>query len=715
MKGEALEECVAILAKIHSEEANCYPLPDVIRERRRKMRAGVRSNLVKGVRRSTTHEKTMLFMESGIRNRPWYTWYVTSAPSLDPDEQFDIAWKCKKGGKTEEAVFNIRSYKRRSRPAKNAWDAHCCLCGRNDAHPSRLNIKRKSYYLRDNITSEPNPESQKLGWMSTIEWNSETVTAHYYCLYFASSKGMVQSKVHNRETQLHGFSAEDILEQVKKSKKDKCVFCRKPGAASQCANLRCVNRKRDSSSSGAGWYHFPCGLAHGTVQQDGKTWCARCSRGQRTGTAQPGRRQRLIKRLRKERGRGWKMVQNPPKNFTDSSQSSQELFINVKEGDFSSQALGDISDDGSQGCLGSLLQPVSAQEILSEMDQRREERHNNCFLWPNVSQQEQHISNAEQQAPETEHKAPEKEKQAPETENQVPEIGEQEETNVGTGVEAKNPVVEPPILKSEEQAIPKSNPEPDSTSNPPLTSSPELQTPVLFENYEDFLASEHHSAEVQPKNVEELNATSNSIIVVEDDPRDEEVDGVDTSDEDVDTREDEVALLRNQLELKSAELDEEVGFYKRKIELKKREIVLLKKMEEDMKTQLKKKDEDWKSFVKTKEDVWKRKEDEWKRKEGEWQAQQNSQKNQMKKLQDQLAKESKEKKEANGKLAAILKVINPQDSEVKIENREYIEPSDASEDPETENGASEDPSTGVKREAEALEQKGGAEKRPRHT
>merc|ERR1712012_410286 len=636
-----------------------------------------------------------------------------SAPSLDPDEQFDIAWKCKKGGKTEEAVFNIRSYKRRSRPAKNAWTAQCCLCGRNDAHPSRLNIKRKSYYLRDNITSEPNPESQKLGWMSTVEWNSETVTAHYYCLYFASSKGMVQSKVHNRETQLHGFSAEDILEQVKKSKKDKCVFCRKPGAASQCANLRCVNRKRDSSSSGAGWYHFPCGLARGTVQQDGKTWCARCSRGQRTGTGHPGRRQRLIKRLRKERGRGWKMVQNPPKNLTDSSQSSQELFSNVKEGNFSSQALGDISDDGSQGCLGSLLQPVSAQEILSEMDQRREERHNNCFFWPNGSQQEQQVSNAEQQVPETENKAPEKEKQAPETENQAPENGEQEEANLETGVEARNPVEEPPILKIEEPAIPKSNPEPDSTSNPPLTSFPELQTPVLFENYEDFLASEHNCEKTE----EELNTTSDSIIVVEDvvDPRDREGDRVDTGGEDVGTREDEVALLRNQLELKGAELYEEVSFYKRKIELKKREIVLLKKMEEDMKAQLKKNDEDWKSFVKAKEDVWKRKEDEWIRKEGEWQAQQNSQENQMKKLQDQLAKESKEKREANGKLAAILKVINPQDSEVKIENREYIEPSDASEDPKTEYGASEDPSTGVKREAEALEQKGGAEKRPRHT
>merc|ERR1712012_226833 len=132
------------------------------------------------------------------------------------------------------------------------------------------------------------------------------------------------------------------------------------------------------------------------------------------------------------------------------------------------------------------------------------------------------------------------------------------------------------------------------------------------------------------------------------------------------TREDEVALLRNQLELKSAELDEEVGFYKRKIELKKREIVLLKKMEEDMKTQLKKKDEDWKSFIQAKED-------------------------------------------AKGKLAAILKVINPQDSEVKTEYMEHIEPSGASEDPKTEYGASEDPSTGVKREAEALEQEGGAE------
>ena len=142
-------------------------------------------------------------------------------------------------------------------------------------------------------------------------------------------------------------------------------------------------------------------------------------------------------------------------------------------------------------------------------------------------------------------------------------------------------------------------------------------------------------------------------------------------------------------------------------QIKKREIILLKKMEEDMKTQLKKKDEDWKSFVKAKEDVWKRKEDEWK-------AQQEAQKNQMKKMQDQLAKESKEKKEAHGKLAAILKVINPQDSEV--------EPSGASEDPKTEymeyvepSVAKEDLSTGVKREAEALGQEGGAEKRPRHT
>merc|ERR1712012_35237 len=427
---------------------------------------------------------------------------------------------------------------------------------------------------------------------------------------------------------------------------------------------------------------------------DGKTWCARCSRGQRTGTAQPGRRQRLIKRLRKERGRGWNMVQNPPKNLTDSSQSSQELFSNVKEGNFSSQALGDISDDGSQGCLGSLLQPVSAQEILSEMDQRREERHNYCFLWPNVSQQEQQVSNAEQQTPGTE--------------DQAPENGEHEEASLETGVEARNLVEEPPILKSEEQAMPKSNQEPDSTSNPPLRSSPEQQAPekvVLFENYEDFLASEHDSAETE----EELNTTSDSIIVVEDvvDPRDKEVDQVGTGDEDVDTRENEVALLRNQLEFKGAELDEEVSFYKRKIEIKKREIILLKKMEEDMKTQLKKKDEDWKSFVKAKEDVWKRKEDEWK-------AQQEAQKNQMKKMQDQLAKESKEKKEANGKLAAILKVINPQDSEV--------EPSGASEDPKTEymeyvepSVAKEDLSTGVKREAEALGQEGGAEKRPRRT
>jgi len=368
-RAESLEKCVKILKQFTETKMNSD-----IEEKRKKMRENVKANFVHGIRRSRNHETTMLFMESGKRHRPWYTWYVSAVVAGHPDRLHDILWKPKKGQRTEDVSFEMRSFKRRKRPARTSWSVRCCLCGKNDVHPSRLNIKRQSFYLRDSLPSATNPGSKKLGRMSTMVWNSETVTAHFYCLFFASSDGMIQTSQES-EIELEGFPVEEILDQAKKCKKDVCVFCGKPGAASQCANLKCVNRRRDKLASGAGWYHFPCGLANGSIQEDGKTWCGRCSKGLRKAAAQivKERPQQSLQRGPRKggRGRGRKKVQiSVP---YQSSQSSQELFSNASQEQVFNMDTPRTSE-GAIGCLDALLEPINAQQIWDEINFRRAER-----------------------------------------------------------------------------------------------------------------------------------------------------------------------------------------------------------------------------------------------------------------------------------------------------------------------------------------------------
>ena len=231
----------------------------------------------------------------------------------------------------------------------------------------RLNIKRKSSYLWNPYDQDSRVLDNSLGRMSTMEWRTTgstmTLTAHYYCLFYAADPGMIQSsKWDHVDTQLEGFPIKAVLEQIEKSEADCCVFCNGFGAASQCANVKCLD---------FGWYHFPCGLANGCVQQEGKTWCGRCSTG-------PLRRRQdhqvVDGKARKSQGRGRQKAQS-----VQLSQSSQELFKN-STGDkhpfkgTGSQEEGELLSRDGKVFLSSALQPISAQLILTEIDARKEER-----------------------------------------------------------------------------------------------------------------------------------------------------------------------------------------------------------------------------------------------------------------------------------------------------------------------------------------------------
>merc|ERR1712012_1042136 len=343
---------------------------DYIQKKRQEFRG---KRLVSGMKRSRNHKTTMLFMESGFRQSPWYTWQVTAGK--DNSGKYDMQKKAKRGPKTteawseevEEGQFRLNSFKRRREPARCFWSAKCCLCAGNEVHPMRLDIKRKSSYLWNPYDKDRRPLDNKLGRMSTIEWRTNgstmTLTAHYYCLFYAADPGMIQSsKWDHVDTQLEGFPIKAVLEQMEKSEADCCVFCNGFGAASQCANVKCLD---------FGWYHFPCGLANGCVQQEGKTWCGRCSTG-------PLRRRQdhqvVDGKARKSQGRGRQKAQS-----VQLSQSSQELFKN-STGDkhpfkgTGSQEEGELLSRDGKVFLSSALQPISAQLILTEIDARKEER-----------------------------------------------------------------------------------------------------------------------------------------------------------------------------------------------------------------------------------------------------------------------------------------------------------------------------------------------------
>ena len=267
--------------------------------------------------------------------------------------------------------FRCKAFEKKKRPAWCVWSACCCLCGKDEVHPTRMNIKRKSFYLRDDLHS--NAPSNKLGRMSTVVSNSKTVTAHYSCLYFAAGKGMVQSVEKNVDTQLERFPITEVLRELANNKKSTCVFCGELGAASQCANRRCNNDRPKLVARGAGWYHLPCGLEYGTLQAgDGKTWCGRCGKGpdNKKGLYRIGKGGCKLRKGRKqERGR----VQSQPTTSTNQSQSLQELHSHFSQD--STSIFSNCTGHGDQQAVTEAtevrmdlhLEPISAQEISKEV------------------------------------------------------------------------------------------------------------------------------------------------------------------------------------------------------------------------------------------------------------------------------------------------------------------------------------------------------------
>ena len=246
--------------------------------------------------------------------------------------------------------------------------------------------------------------------------------------------------------------------------------------------------------------------------------------------------------------------------------------------------------------------------------------------------------------------------------NEQEEVGPEKEgsavsKNAGEGPEAQSGTCE----ETENEVIFDGNPEPDSSKQPGT------EEVVLFENYEDYLASVAGEAQ---RESELDTASSGSVAKVE--SRDEPASA-------------EVALLKEQLELSEGVLkqreikhNEDIKFYEKKLQMKDCEIVRLKKTEEA-------------SRMRHQAEM---------RKNEELRTQANAQDNEMLKLQSRLAREKREKDDAIKKLAAIKSLhssissilSNSEGSDIKSKS-EYVEKF------EDDEGVS----AGVKREAASSE------------
>ena len=665
---------------------------ECLKKLRQEFKMCAKRKLVAGKKRNREHKTTMLFMESGRRQSPWYTWQVTAGE--DNSGSYDIQKKAKRGDKTEEATFQMRSFKRRKRPARCSWSARCYLCGRNEVQPGRLNIKRKSVYLSDTKDEGGPTKTNRLGRMSAMVWKSETVTAHYFCLFYAADPHMVQAiQGNNIDTELEGFPIKAVLDQVKKSQKDKCVFCHGFGAASQCANVKCIN---------FGWYHFPCGLENGTVQDKEKTWCGRCSGGPTNCLVPRGRRQSVE---RKGRGRGRQkkhILPGPALLQLSQSQSSQDLFSNFSREPWTSSAatssrlfgVTDLSRDGdAEGCLSRLLHPISAQQIIAEIDRRKEERSKvleNPIRSVNIAQV--------QQIPKEEF------------------MGEDEQA---VKVESKQPLERYSIFDSLPGDQDINDPDPSSPTNV-------LERVVLdIVNYEENISILSPSVEqpsrpesrslleedletepfdFDPENPEEehsnpklsMGADNDSIIIIEDEVERNlpQKRGESASQNQMEQMGRQLELTDGLLKAKRAELEqleikhnEEVNFFEKKLQMKDCEIALLK---ERNCAEMTKKEEDWKAEKESEEAKWKEEVE--------------AQNSEISKLRSELEKAKKETGVAIGRLSQIYQISSPQG--VKREG-EYVE-----------RWSDQDVGScaGVKREVEEEESDGGAaEKRPRRS
>ena len=242
------------------------------------------------------------------------------------------------------------------------------------------------------------------------------LAAHQSCLYYAAAEGMIQpEELPPPEKQLEGFPLEEIKLAVWESEKVKCKLCEGPGAASVCANLKCLE---------SGWYHYPCGLGNGSVQGGGNTWCGHCSQGPRRKQGQErgagggnkggGRKGRPGTEGKKQSG-----VAAP--NYEDTM-SSQELFslcsstpepyqpgpsvVMSTSYARSENSRSNYHQEAStltniqctfSGYLSELLQPLSVLDIHEELEERKKERKKDLrdpLRWVNVTRV-QHIDTQE--------------------------------------------------------------------------------------------------------------------------------------------------------------------------------------------------------------------------------------------------------------------------------------------------------------------------------
>lgn len=80
----------------------------------------------------------------------------------------------------------------------------------------------------------------------------DDLVVHYFCLLFACN--LIEKD--QEGVKIHGFLKEDIIKEIKRAKRLKCVFCKRMGAASGCCERSCKMA-----------FHYPCGIENGILSR----------------------------------------------------------------------------------------------------------------------------------------------------------------------------------------------------------------------------------------------------------------------------------------------------------------------------------------------------------------------------------------------------------------------------------------------------------------
>ncbi|XP_074604727.1 uncharacterized protein LOC141858020 [Brevipalpus obovatus] len=91
----------------------------------------------------------------------------------------------------------------------------------------------------------------------------DDLVAHYFCLLFACNL----TEKDQEGVKIHGFLKEDIIEEIKRAKRLRCVFCKRMGAASGCCERSCRVT-----------FHYPCGLDNEILSKFKDSYDMHCSK-----------------------------------------------------------------------------------------------------------------------------------------------------------------------------------------------------------------------------------------------------------------------------------------------------------------------------------------------------------------------------------------------------------------------------------------------------